>query len=150
MPKSDVCGNDYDKTFQITQAGRTLTFDSFECAIHAMAPSCAHCGCRSSVMEPSTTARSSIAAQIVPRIQAWRECEIARKRQDSIENLVLRSTPRPLLTLESRSRAPQIVPWGNSQTCGPSSADVAARIAPGSASRVFTPYKRQTLRMARS
>jgi Rieske Fe-S protein len=46
MPKCDVCGNDYDKTFQITQAGRTLTFDSFECAIHAMAPSCAHCGCR--------------------------------------------------------------------------------------------------------
>ena len=46
MPKCDVCGNDYDKTFQITQVGRTLTFDSFECAIHAMAPSCAHCGCR--------------------------------------------------------------------------------------------------------
>jgi hypothetical protein len=46
MPKCDVCGNDYDKTFQITQAARTLTFDSFECAIHAMAPSCAHCGCR--------------------------------------------------------------------------------------------------------
>ena len=46
MPKCDVRGNDYDKTFQITQAGRMLTFDSFECAIHAMAPSCAHCGCR--------------------------------------------------------------------------------------------------------
>ena len=46
MPKCDVCSNDYDKAFQITQAGRTLTFDSFECAIHAMAPSCARCGCR--------------------------------------------------------------------------------------------------------
>jgi hypothetical protein len=46
MPKCDVCGNDYDKTFRITHAGRTLTFDSFECAIHAMAPSCARCGCR--------------------------------------------------------------------------------------------------------
>ncbi len=46
MPKCDVCGNDYDKAFNVTQAGRTLTFDSFECAIHAMAPSCAHCGCR--------------------------------------------------------------------------------------------------------
>lgn len=46
MPKCDVCGNDYDKTFQVIQAGRTLTFDSFECAIHAMAPTCAHCGCR--------------------------------------------------------------------------------------------------------
>jgi hypothetical protein len=42
----DVCSNDYDKAFQVTQAGRTLTFDRFECAIHAMAPSCARCGCR--------------------------------------------------------------------------------------------------------
>ena len=41
----DVCGNDYDKAFRITQAGKTLTFDSFECAIHAMAPRCAHCQC---------------------------------------------------------------------------------------------------------
>lgn len=42
----DVCGNDYDKTFQITRAGKTMTFDSFECAIHALAPVCPHCGCR--------------------------------------------------------------------------------------------------------
>lgn len=42
----DVCGNDYDKAFQITGLGRTMTFDSFECAIQALAPSCAHCGCR--------------------------------------------------------------------------------------------------------
>ena len=46
MPKCDVRSNDYDKTFQITQTGRTLTFYNFECAIHAMAPSCARCGCR--------------------------------------------------------------------------------------------------------
>ena len=46
MPKFAVRSNDYHKTFQITQAGRTLTFYSFECAIHAMAPSCARCGCR--------------------------------------------------------------------------------------------------------
>ena len=26
--------------------GRSGTFDSFECAIHALAPSCAHCGCK--------------------------------------------------------------------------------------------------------
>jgi hypothetical protein len=44
--RCDVCGNDYDKSFQITGAGRTMTFDSFECAIEAMAPRCAHCQCR--------------------------------------------------------------------------------------------------------
>jgi hypothetical protein len=46
MPKCDVCGNDYDKTFQLTSGGRSGTFDSFECAIHAFAPECAHCHCR--------------------------------------------------------------------------------------------------------
>ncbi len=46
MAICDVCGNDYDKAFQVTQQGRTGTFDSFECAIQAFAPECAHCGCR--------------------------------------------------------------------------------------------------------
>lgn len=46
MAKCDMCGNDYDKAFQITQGGKTHTFDSFECAIHLMAPVCAHCQCR--------------------------------------------------------------------------------------------------------
>jgi len=27
-------------------AGQSHTFDSFECAIHALAPACAHCGCK--------------------------------------------------------------------------------------------------------
>jgi hypothetical protein len=46
MAECEVCGNDYDKAFQIVMAGETHTFDSFECAIHALAPVCAHCGCR--------------------------------------------------------------------------------------------------------
>ena len=46
MAKCDVCGNDYDKAFTVTKQGRTQTFDSFECAIHAFAPDCGHCGCK--------------------------------------------------------------------------------------------------------
>jgi hypothetical protein len=46
MAKCDVCGNDYDKSFELKYRDRTYTFDSFECAIHAVAPTCAHCGCR--------------------------------------------------------------------------------------------------------
>jgi hypothetical protein len=42
----EVCGNDYDKTMDITVGDGTHTFDSFECAIHALAPSCGQCGCR--------------------------------------------------------------------------------------------------------
>jgi hypothetical protein len=45
MARCDVCGNDYDKSFTVTPAqGGPRTFDAFECAIHALAPSCAHCG----------------------------------------------------------------------------------------------------------
>jgi hypothetical protein len=46
MAACEVCGNDYDKSFEVTKGGSTYTFDSFECAIHALAPACAHCGCR--------------------------------------------------------------------------------------------------------
>jgi len=46
MATCDMCGNEYDKTFTITRGEESGTFDSFECAIHAMAPECSHCGCR--------------------------------------------------------------------------------------------------------
>lgn len=46
MGVCEVCGNKYDKAFQVIMGGKTHTFDSFECAIHALAPTCAHCGCR--------------------------------------------------------------------------------------------------------
>ena len=46
MGLCETCGNEYDKAFEITLAGQSHTFDSFECAIHALAPQCAHCGCR--------------------------------------------------------------------------------------------------------
>jgi len=46
MAQCEMCGNDYDKPIQVTMAGVTHIFDSFECAIHALAPVCAHCGCR--------------------------------------------------------------------------------------------------------
>jgi hypothetical protein len=46
MPKCEMCGNDYPKAFQVVIAGATHTFDSFECAIHKLAPVCAHCGCK--------------------------------------------------------------------------------------------------------
>ncbi|HEY9420208.1 MAG TPA: hypothetical protein VIW92_02250 [Thermoanaerobaculia bacterium] len=46
MPTCEVCGNDYDKAFEITMRGESHIFDSFECAIHALAPKCEHCGCR--------------------------------------------------------------------------------------------------------
>jgi hypothetical protein len=46
MSQCETCGNDYDKAFQVTLGGKTHTYDSFECAIHALAPVCEHCGIR--------------------------------------------------------------------------------------------------------
>jgi hypothetical protein len=47
MATCEICGNEYDKAFTIETADATThVFDSFECAIHALAPPCAHCSCR--------------------------------------------------------------------------------------------------------
>ncbi len=46
MAVCEVCGNDYDKSFEVRMAGQSHIFDSFECAVHALAPRCEHCGCR--------------------------------------------------------------------------------------------------------
>jgi nitrite reductase/ring-hydroxylating ferredoxin subunit len=44
MAVCEVCGNDYDKAFEVTMDGETHIYDSFECAINALAPVCPHCG----------------------------------------------------------------------------------------------------------
>jgi hypothetical protein len=44
--KCETCGNDYDKSFTVTLDGQEHIFDSFECAISRLAPTCLHCGCR--------------------------------------------------------------------------------------------------------
>ena len=46
MAVCEVCGNDYYASFEVITAGRTHVFDSFECAIHKLAPVCEHCGCK--------------------------------------------------------------------------------------------------------
>lgn len=46
MAVCEVCGNNYDKPLEVQYDGKKHTFDSFECAIHALAPKCAHCECR--------------------------------------------------------------------------------------------------------
>ena len=47
MARCDHCGNEYHRAFQVlSAAGETHTFDSFECAIHVLAPLCRQCKCR--------------------------------------------------------------------------------------------------------
>lgn len=46
MPTCATCGNEYDKTFTVMMGEQTYAFDSFECAIQALAPTCSNCGCR--------------------------------------------------------------------------------------------------------
>jgi hypothetical protein len=46
MARCETCGNEYDKAFEVRGSGHSYTFDSFECAIHTLALTCAHCGCK--------------------------------------------------------------------------------------------------------
>lgn len=46
MNTCETCGNKYDKCFEIISNGESHVFDSFECAIQALAPTCGHCRCR--------------------------------------------------------------------------------------------------------
>jgi hypothetical protein len=45
MAVCDVCGNDYDKTFTVSGPLGGGTYDCFECAIFANAPTCRNCRC---------------------------------------------------------------------------------------------------------
>ncbi len=45
MARCAYCGNEYDKCFDVTMLDKTHTFDCFECAIAALAPTCEQCGC---------------------------------------------------------------------------------------------------------
>lgn len=46
MGRCGVCGNEYDKATETRHQGRTGTFGAFECAIHALTPTCAGRGFR--------------------------------------------------------------------------------------------------------
>jgi hypothetical protein len=46
MARCEQCGNEYDKAFEVVMNGERHVFDCFECAIHALAPTCGHCGVR--------------------------------------------------------------------------------------------------------
>jgi hypothetical protein len=46
MATCETCGNAYERAFTITMDDKIHVFDSFECAITALAPTCEHCGVR--------------------------------------------------------------------------------------------------------
>ncbi|GHK01742.1 hypothetical protein ACFYZE_33260 [Streptomyces sp. NPDC001796] len=47
MAVCDVCGNDYEMSFEVhAKGGAVHTFDSLECAAQRMAPICENCQCR--------------------------------------------------------------------------------------------------------
>ena len=44
MRRCEVCGNHYDKAFEVIADDGSHVFDCFACAIQALAPRCARCG----------------------------------------------------------------------------------------------------------
>ena len=61
MARCEQFGNDYDKSFEVKMGGRTMIFDSFECAIHMLAPVCRIAAAALSAMASSMRTRSSAA-----------------------------------------------------------------------------------------
>ena len=80
MGKCVQCGNEYDQSFTVTMGDGTFVFDSFECAIAALAPSARIATAASSATACSTATRSS-AASIAPSMKASRACATAIDRQ---------------------------------------------------------------------
>lgn len=46
MAICEQCGNDYENAFVVMMNGESHTFDSFQCAIAQLAPTCTQCGNR--------------------------------------------------------------------------------------------------------
>ena len=46
MTACSVCGNEGGNAFEVIMSEKSYHFDCFECAIHRLAPACAHCGCK--------------------------------------------------------------------------------------------------------
>lgn len=46
MSRCETCGTEYSRSITVTVDGEAHEFDSFECAIHMLAPTCRHCGIR--------------------------------------------------------------------------------------------------------
>ena len=82
MAQCEVCGNNYDKSFEAVRGGKSHTFDSFECAIHLLAPICAHCHCRIVGHGlPAQCVRYRIGAGILNRHVGRDQCEEQDREQ---------------------------------------------------------------------
>ena len=46
MARCETCGNDYARPITVARGGSSHVYDSFECAIQALAPVCGNCGVR--------------------------------------------------------------------------------------------------------
>jgi|GEM_PF-714874 hypothetical protein len=78
MAVCEHCGNEYDKSFQVIRGGKTHNFDSFECAIHALAPPLIAAS-RSWATAWRKTARFT-AATTAPKPKGCRVCAIGSSR----------------------------------------------------------------------
>jgi hypothetical protein len=90
MAQCEVCGNNYDKSFQVTQGGRTHTFDSFECAITSSRRRARIVTAGLSDTASNRTARST-AARIAPNSRVcagWTiACEFRSRRSERARQL---------------------------------------------------------------
>jgi len=99
MARCEVCGNDYDKSFEVVAAGERHTFDSFECAVHKMAPACEHCGCK--VIGHGT----EVDGHFYCCAHCAREATGTTEAQDRVETAVARPSPTSAASSSTSSSA---------------------------------------------
>jgi hypothetical protein len=95
MARCEVCGNDYDKAFVVERQGDRFVFDSLECAIHRLAPPCAHCGCKVIGTASKLTARSTAARTAPGRRLAGIERPTGSRRRPEARASIPRATTTP-------------------------------------------------------
>jgi hypothetical protein len=103
MGTCEVCGNDYEKAFTvISEDGERHVFDSFECAIHALAPACENCGiqiighgmgrngevycCQHCLDEGSADESDTVDEFLQPEETGWSADRQAREEPDIVDS----------------------------------------------------------------
>jgi hypothetical protein len=107
VAQCEVCGNNYDMAFEVHAQGAVHVFDSFECAIHRMAPVCEHCGCK--VIGQSRLAARSSAARTARTPPVSPACRTACSRLTTATEPARRDAapPHAMRTPRRGLRAPR-------------------------------------------
>ena len=113
MATCEVCGNEYDKSFEVRRAGETHVFDSFECAIHMLAPICEHCG----LPRDRARRRGERGDLLLRPLRLGRRCRRARRPREAVSARETNAERALLIELADRQQAERLVHFLDQRAC---------------------------------